>query len=179
VILPPAAARIATGIPTICPVVFDWEGQYIAEHLRAEDRLELSEAQPLGFEDVIRDSLAMSGSRSAVFRVPAGRLSLQAWEPVAVFGVAPYPGLPHVGIPWLLATRRFDDHRIRLVRGVRRMLYHLRSDFAQLENHVHADNARSVRFLEWLGFTVEPAAPWGHKGAMFRRFWWKRGEADV
>lgn len=165
-------------VPVVSPVVYEWEGHHIAQNLRPGDRAEIEAAQPQTIVQTIEHCLEASGTMSAVYRLPSRRVvsaheKVLPWEPAMIFGAAPWPGLPHKAYPWMLATRRFDDHGIHLLRFARRFLGTMQRTYRELENHVHADNVRAVRFLEWLGFTVEAPAPWGYKGQMFRRFWWK------
>jgi hypothetical protein len=51
------------------------------------------------------------------------------------------------------------------------MLARMRAAYPQLENHVDARNRRALRWLGWLGFTIEAPAPWGVEGRPFHRFW--------
>ena len=41
----------------------------------------------------------------------------------------------------------------------------------RLTNHVDVRNALAIRWLRWLGFTLDPAAPAGPFGFMFHHFW--------
>jgi hypothetical protein len=72
------------------------------------------------------------------------------------------------GVPWLLTAPACERHKKRFLieshRQVRRML----GQVSPLINYVHADYARAVRWLGWLGFTLE--APRPINGAPFRRF---------
>ena len=45
----------------------------------------------------------------------------------------------------------------------------------RISNHVHADNASSVRWLRRLGFTFSEAMPIGVNGEMFYEFHMNRG----
>lgn len=169
-------------IPAIGDVVFDWEVRYIAEHLRKSDRREIADAQPQDPYTVLMQSIKASGARVAVYRLPVKRVVLSAdakmpWEPVAVFGMAPWPGLPHKGIPWLLATERFNERGIHVLRFARRMLGALTTGYTAMENTVHAENKDAIRFLRWLGFTVEEPTPWGYKDKLFCRFHAERPKA--
>ena len=86
---------------------------------------------------------------------------------IALFGVAPHPSKGWA-VPWMLCTRAIDGVPKRAMAKVSRAVVDSwQEHFEGLENMVHADNARAVRFLEWLGFNIEP-------GAVFRRFTWSR-----
>lgn len=92
-------------------------------------------------------------------------------EPIAVWGVGPLSLVAGRGCPWLLASSAFDEHGRQVVRLSRPLLAAMRKAYPRLENHVDARNVRSVRWLAWLGFTIDPPAPWGVEGRPFHRFW--------
>lgn len=94
--------------------------------------------------------------------------------PLCAFGVGGRP-LAFTGSPWLLGHRNLDKHRRELARLSRPMIQVMAARFSLLENWVHADNVVSVRWLKACGFTLEPAAPFGARGALFHRFWMKGG----
>lgn len=86
--------------------------------------------------------------------------SVEAWtveldgQPAAIFGLAPTSGT--AGAPWLLATDAFPRawmgvarRAVRIVRTWARMM--------PLANYCDTQNVVALRFLEWLGFTVEPS----------------------
>jgi RimJ/RimL family protein N-acetyltransferase len=55
--------------------------------------------------------------------------------------------------------------------GVARVLDKALPLFGRLENYVHAENKASVRWLKWLGFTMDEAAPYGPRGENFIHFY--------
>jgi hypothetical protein len=46
----------------------------------------------------------------------------------------------------------------------------MQSLFPRLENHVHADNVLSVRWLQWCGFSIDDT-PEAYNGENFYLFW--------
>jgi hypothetical protein len=42
--------------------------------------------------------------------------------------------------------------------------------FPEMRNYVDARHARSIRWLKWLGFTIEEARPMGFAGLPFHPF---------
>lgn len=89
---------------------------------------------------------------------------------VCAFGVAPGDGF---GVPWMLCTELVDKVPRKAMAAVSRQVVDgWKEGHALLMNMVHAQNLRAVRFVEWLGFTVEPE-PVG-PGGEFRVFWWRR-----
>ena len=72
------------------------------------------------------------------------------------------------GVPWLLTGPACERHKKRFLVESRRQVRRMLGEAAPLINYVHADYARAVRWLEWLGFTLD--APAKINGASFRRF---------
>ena len=56
-----------------------------------------------------------------------------------------------------------------LVDGEPGAIAELRTQYELLVSFVHADYARSIRWLKWLGFDLGPAVPTGPLGAPFRQ----------
>lgn len=124
--------------------------------------------------------LSAAGIGDAVAML-AGAVPQCAWavearwngKPVAVYGVRPLPGDDAVGVPWMLTTVHMESADSGVIahaamRAVRRM----RREYRLLVNQAHASNERALRFIEALGFVIDPA-PCGN-GGEFRRFWWRR-----
>lgn len=137
--------------------------EHVAAHLRESDRHEITSAQ--GHEDVL-----------AILQQSV-RASHLVWtcaapddEPIALLGVAPLNLLAGKGVPWMLATDRADKFPRIMLAGGRDMTALWLKTYPQLENYVHADNAKSVRWLKWLGYTIHDAKPFGAKGEPFHRF---------
>lgn len=94
-------------------------------------------------------------------------------EVLCIFGVAPlrpYLLLEDRGAPWLLATPAFERHSRSLIALTPAYIQQMLGAYPKLENFVHAENLRAVRWLRRLGFTLAPAAPYGPNGAPFHRF---------
>jgi hypothetical protein len=88
--------------------------------------------------------------------------------PAAMLGVAPLRGEPGVGIPWFLGTDLVP--RVAYMRLSAEYIAKMLGAFPHLLNYVHADNARSVRWLKRVGFSLADAKQMGPKNAMFHRF---------
>lgn len=126
----------------------------LAMHLHPADTAELAAAGQ-------RIEGALQGVRLAELR--------NGPELVCAFGVQPGPGY---GVPWMLCTDAVDRvPRREMALLSRRVATRWKAEHDTLVNLVHAQNARAVRFVKWLGFTVEPE-PVG-PGGEFRAFWWK------
>lgn len=68
---------------------------------------------------------------------------------IALFGVSN-------GIIWLVATDEINNYPVRFYRMSRKIFHNLRRGYNYLENYVDARNKLSLRWLKWLGFTIEP-----------------------
>ena len=107
-----------------------------------------------------------------------GRSSL-AWTciiddfPAFMWGVARVGTLmSQTGAPWLLATPVIEQRRVipEFLRQCPAYVERMQARFPRLENYVHARNRLSVRWLRWLGFTVEPQTV-ERNGEAFFPFW--------
>lgn len=89
---------------------------------------------------------------------------------IALFGCVEQPG---GGIPWMLCTRALADVPRQAMAGISALVVdEWRGQFDALTNLVHRHNARALRFVRWLGFTVD-ATPCGPGGEFFV-FHWRR-----
>lgn len=133
----------------------------VVEHLRAADRAELEAS---GHPDPRRAiELSLSLSTHMVAACAGGKCG-------ALFGCAPASMLAGVGVPWMLGTDLVVTHRRALMADAPAYIRSMLHAYPLLVNHVHADNALAVRWLRRAGFTLQPAAPHGPRGALFHRF---------
>jgi hypothetical protein len=80
------------------------------------------------------------------------------------------------GVPWLLGSDTLSRHPWALLRPGRALVAEWLRMYGWLRNYVHAEHRESLRWLAWLGFTVEEPRPVGVRGEMFHLFWMR---ADV
>lgn len=85
-----------------------------------------------------------------------------------IAGVAPLA--EGVGSPWMLSTAALDHCKGILVRVAPSYIAQMEQLFPVLQNHVHAKNSKSVRWLLRLGFELHPAEPYGPLGKPFHFF---------
>ncbi|MGP1254928.1 MAG: hypothetical protein ACTS10_10975 [Kiloniellales bacterium] len=147
---------------------------YIVEPASIEDAAEL--APRLRTADR-REVMASHGHRALAALQSSLERSDEAWavrrdgELLSVFGVVRVALLGGVGSPWLLGSRSLVHHKRALLVLGREHVQGWRRNYDHLENWVDAGNALSIRWLRWLGFTLDPAAPYGRFGRPFHRFW--------
>jgi hypothetical protein len=135
---------------------------YIAAKLRQADIEELKATH--GEHCVIRDILIES-----VRITPRAKVYVsEAGEPVALFGCAPNP--QGGGIPWMLATDKAPAFPVALVDDGRWFVQGMLEEFGSLVNYVDVRNARSIRWLACIGFTIHPPEPFGVQGLPFHKF---------
>lgn len=125
---------------------FTKDAEFVADHMREKDVVEVLALSARGPHDSIRDSIA--ASRDAYVAKADG-------EPVAVFG-AGWKALGLVAVPWLLGTDRVGELGLPLIRYSRAYMKHLRKGCSRLINVVHADNEPSIKYLKAIGFEFAP-----------------------
>ena len=121
----------------------------LAPRLRKADQAEIL-AQDIGDCDVVlAESIAVSSECLAF--VPNGTVE-------ALFGVA--DGELY-GVPWLLGSEELFNQGKLLLTLPPPYLAKWLGQYKKLQNIVHKDNHRSIRWLRRLGFTIGPAFPVG------------------
>lgn len=75
-------------------------------------------------------------------------------EPEGMLGVSPVSMIEGKGTPWMLMTERGGKLSKDLVRLGRLYTEHMHKHFPLLENWVHGDNTRTIRWLTRLGYAV-------------------------
>lgn len=83
-------------------------------------------------------------------------------------------GVSGKGVIWLLATDELlasAADRRQFVREGRKWVASLLTQFPVLENWALASNVTTLRWLRWLGFTVDTAQPMGRSCQLFCHFW--------
>lgn len=135
----------------------------LGPRLRAADVEEIRAASGLPPVEALRRSYDFSTHVWAVREIDG--------RPIALWGVGPLSLLEGRGCPWLLAADAFEVLGSDIARLSRPLLAGMRDHYPHLENRVDARHARAVRWLSWLGFTIDPATPWGVERRPFHRFW--------
>ena len=112
---------------------------------------------------------AAAGVSAYEAAIKAVQLSDSAWvafhkhQPFCVFGYyIPIP-LTRVGVPWLLGTNEMREAGKPLIALGKRFVDFMLTECERLENYVHESNEKSIRWLEYLGFTIDEPKPFGDK----------------
>lgn len=141
------------------------DARFLARELRQRDRDEVLASAGSHVEGAIRAAIIASG---AMCWTVCNRA--EAFLPVWVIGCAPVEGVPGLGSPWLLATDEVARCPGALTKLTKGHIAQMLGTYSALYNYVDARNTDSVRWLERIGFTVEPAEPYGVAGLPFHPF---------
>ena len=126
------------------PQPHDW--RELAENMRETDRLECEYMTGNAYVKAISDAMMMS---TLAWSVRCGGV-LQG-----MFGVAPYPNLPHAGSPWLLCANRWHpDFKRGLVGLSPSFIEEMNGHYAILRNFVWNKNTIAKRWLRAMGFSL-------------------------
>lgn len=90
--------------------------------------------------------------------------------PICAFGIGQRTLLDDVGVPWLLGTPDIRKHARIFLTVSKTWIGNEAKKYSRLENWVDARHTRAVKWLKWLGFTVDDPTPHGIKGMPFHRF---------
>jgi len=90
--------------------------------------------------------------------------------PVAVFGLVIPDVLTGHGHPWMLGTVDIDKNKKLLLVNSRRVVRKMLEICPHLSNQVYTKNHQSIRWLRWLGFTIDNEHPHPETGERFYDF---------
>jgi hypothetical protein len=121
------------------------DAYYLAPRLRSADLQEIKAGSGCDPLAMLLDGIKKSDRCFAVIAPDV--------EPVAVFGVVPFPDKPGVGIPWMLGSDKLLDFRKQLLREGRTHLARLARHYTMLVNSVDKRNTVHIRWLRWMGVT--------------------------
>lgn len=138
--------------------------QMLVVGVREADRQEILASSGKSPEDALPYSLAISTKAWVL---------LDKGVACGMWGIAPWPHSPALGIPWLLATSTFDRHHNRreLLRHTRHYVEEMGKGFQFLINYTDVRHRESHRWLQWAGFKLDDFEPrFGHGQRPFYRF---------
>lgn len=130
-------------------------------HVRIADRHEVMASSGLPMEAALPDSVKRSDM------VWAGMVDDKV---ACIFGVAGASILSTTGYPWLLGTDLIEQHAKAFLRRNRAMVKVMLERYPYLTNYVDVRNATAISWLQWLGFTILPAEPYGMYRMPFHPF---------
>jgi hypothetical protein len=138
------------------------DAEYLATRLRAIDVREISAVSGRS----PRASL-ISGVRGSEYC----KAGVADGEVVCLYGVRRLSVWEDDCVIWMLGTDDLPKHAVRFIRDCRSEVVSMVQQFKFVENWCHAENKTTIRWLKWLGFKIEEAAPYGRKDELFHHFY--------
>ena len=135
--------------------------QYVANNMRQADRIEITASHGYTPIEALVKGVAISTLSS---------VALINDEPCAVFGLVVENIITGFGVPWLLGTDLIFKHKRDFVEHTRIGVDEMLEVCPRLENWVHCENVKSIRWLKSMGFTMSDPKPIGVNGELFMRF---------
>lgn len=135
----------------------------LAKRLRDDDRAEIA---GLGLNP--RETLRLS-FRHAIMR----KTAFVDGELAAMWGLGGAM-ISDEGAPWLMTTPAVEKVRVSFVKIGKAQVAEMLRHRMFLCNIVQASYTRACRYLEVLGFVLDPAIATGPHNVPFRRFWMER-----
>lgn len=155
----PMAARTYQIIPSDITHV-----HALAAVMRMDDRREI-ESAGLSVRMALRDSFRAATLRRTAF---VGPHIAAMWGLGGAF-------LSNEGRPWLLTSPAIERIPFAMVKEGRVQVQVMLTHRPYLENYVAASYMRACRFLDMLGFKIDPPVRiFGPDRALFHRFWMRR-----
>lgn len=91
-------------------------------------------------------------------------------EPLVMIGVVKRDMLTGSGVVWMLGANRALKYRKEFLRQTKPVIDEMLTIYPRLCNMVHNKNTDSIRWLKWLGFTIDDPIPHGPDDELFHRF---------
>ncbi len=98
------------------------------------------------------------------------RAGLADGRVVCMYGMGQQTLISDWGIPWLLTAEGLDKHAKEFLRRSKQYVMKERHKYKFLLNYVDARHTVALRWLEWLGFDLGEAKPFGAENLLFRPF---------
>ena len=92
-------------------------------------------------------------------------------EIICIFGVAPHTMVSDQGSIWMLGTNLLPKHSLKFLKECSNEVVDISAGFSIIENWCDARNKITLRWLKWLGFTIEEAKPYGVYEMPFHHFY--------
>lgn len=135
----------------------------MAPIVREADKAEILAATGETPEEALLDSLERSSMAKTM---------LADGEIIGMFGLVPVSILSGVNVAWFISTKNLEKYKMSFARDCRKnrkKLYGLKEHCEILVNYVDARYKTSLIWLQWLGFTIYKAEPFGAEGLLFHQ----------
>lgn len=142
----------------------------LAPNMREADQKEIWASSRMLPLEALRRSMDVS---------PAPMTGLVDGEVVCMFGIG-QASLVNTGngVPWLLASGKMNRHARAFFKLSREYIESAKKDYHLLVNRVDARNKASIRWLRWLGFTLDEPRPFGYDDIPFHLFYFMADEEE-
>jgi hypothetical protein len=137
--------------------------RYVSCHLREADFDEVFASTGKSPHYAIQEGWAMSSKRWIILNAKDAA--------VAVLGVRPPEVYSNIGIPWLLGTDELDKISKFFLKISKPIIGEMTHGYDVLVNFVDARYEKTVRWLDWCGFTIDEPLPFGELQLPFHRFY--------
>lgn len=96
--------------------------------------------------------------------------------PVCMWGGVRASLIMSVGVPWMVTARALEQGEVAaaFIRRCKKSLQRFLKRYDILVNYVDARNYRAIRWLKYMGFTLQDARPYGFYGLPFHKFEMRR-----
>jgi hypothetical protein len=102
---------------------------------------------------------------------PNTKVGVVDGEIICMFGVSPAKDM-RIGIPWMLGSDGIKKISKEFLRRNRDALDEVSIGYSTLINYVWSKNTTHIRWLKWMGFTIETSSMHvGHDQEIFYRFY--------
>jgi hypothetical protein len=112
----------------------------------------------------------LEGLVKCIRNAERARTGLVNGEIACIFGISRQNLLGTKGTIWMLGTKLLETHGIRFLRENKKEIVAISQEFNIIENYCDARNKVTLRWLRWLGFTIEKAQPYGVYNRSFHHF---------
>lgn len=135
--------------------------QHVAQYMRQADVDEVMACSGSSPYEAL--SRSVRSSRYAATAVLRG-------EVACIFGLYVTTFASGVGSPWMLGTDAVSRYARDFAPASREVIANMQRICPSLANFVYTENKVSIRWLRWLGFTIDRAIPYGDSGQLFHKF---------
>jgi hypothetical protein len=97
-------------------------------------------------------------------------------DPCVMFGLVIRDILSGTGVPWLLGTDNALKYKRQFLIQTQPVINEMLTICTRLVNYVHIDNKVSIRWLKWIGFTIDEPLPYGCDNELFHKFYIERSD---
>ena len=140
---------------------------YLKFHLRESDRHEIYASHHMA----PADALNMGLNKSIL------SLTILNGKPLAMVGITTDNLIGNKAVIWMLTSQDLDKIPRRFVRNSKYFLKIFLEFYNYLENYVSIKNESSIRWIKWLGGTVDKPKPYGIEKQLFNHFYFSNYRA--